>query len=170
MRCDHSLIHSNTLQVRCSRDLYNLRPSFSSRRPGTLHTPDLLSHDPYSRLQNQDWHCDSGVHIALFWEHKEFQDRAIRLWEALAKRYKGNTWVAGYNPLNEPADPEQTRLQAWYERAEKAIRKADPDHILFLDGNTVRSLLHSCPLHVLTTSPTIVFGQRMDYNVLSAHV
>lgn len=38
--------------------------------------------------------------------------------------------------MNEPADPSQVGLQAWYSRAEKAIRQVDPDHILFLDGNT----------------------------------
>lgn len=76
--------------------------------------------------------------MALFWEHREFQDRAVRLWETLAARYKGNTWVAGYNPLNEPTDEEHTRVLEWYERVEKAIRKIDPDHILYWDGNTVR--------------------------------
>ncbi|KAI3543271.1 glucan 1,3-beta-glucosidase [Colletotrichum abscissum] len=86
--------------------------------------------------QNQDWHSDSGISRALFWEFKDFQDRAIQLWEALARHYAGNKVIAGYNPLNEPADPEHTRLIAWYERAEKAIRAIDPDHILFLDGNT----------------------------------
>ncbi|KAG9073729.1 hypothetical protein FS749_014736 [Ceratobasidium sp. UAMH 11750] len=86
--------------------------------------------------QNIDWHCDTGVHRALFWEHIEFQNRAISLWEELARRYKGNTWVAGYNPLNEPTDEEHYRVLAWYERAEKAIHAIDPDHILFWDGNT----------------------------------
>jgi len=43
--------------------------------------------------QNQDWHSDSGVHKALFWQHKEFQDRAVNLWVALAKRYAGNVHV-----------------------------------------------------------------------------
>lgn len=38
--------------------------------------------------------------------------------------------------MNEPADPSHVGLQAWYKRAEKAIREVDPDHILFLDGNT----------------------------------
>lgn len=38
--------------------------------------------------------------------------------------------------MNEPADPDHTALQAWYKRVEKAIREVDPDHILFLDGNT----------------------------------
>lgn len=44
--------------------------------------------------------------------------------------------VAGYNPMNEPADPKHTGLQVFYSRVERAIREVDPDHILFLDGNT----------------------------------
>ncbi|KAF7521915.1 hypothetical protein G7054_g12315 [Neopestalotiopsis clavispora] len=86
--------------------------------------------------QNQDWHSDSGINKALFWEFKDFQDRAIDLWVELAKRYRGNPYIAGYNPLNEPADPEHTRLVDWYARVEKAIRAVDADHILFLEGNT----------------------------------
>ncbi|KAK9418889.1 putative Glycoside hydrolase family 5 domain-containing protein [Seiridium unicorne] len=86
--------------------------------------------------QNQDWHSDSGINKAFFWEFKDFQDRAIDLWLELAKRYRGNPFIAGYNPLNEPADPEHTRLVDWYTRVEKAIRAVDPDHILFLEGNT----------------------------------
>ncbi|KAJ3044390.1 hypothetical protein HDV00_002282 [Rhizophlyctis rosea] len=86
--------------------------------------------------QNQGWHSDSGNNRALFWQHKEFQDRMIKLWEVLAARYKDNGWVAGYNPLNEPADEEHTRLLKWYERLEKAMHAIDPHHIIFLDGNT----------------------------------
>lgn len=86
--------------------------------------------------QNQDWHCDAGINRALFWEFKEFQDRAITLWVEIASRYRGNPFVAGYNPLNEPADPEHVNLVKFYARIEKAIRAVDPEHILFIDGNT----------------------------------
>ncbi|KAA8913590.1 putative glucanase [Sphaerosporella brunnea] len=89
--------------------------------------------------QNPDWHSDNPTNHAAFWDHKDFQDRAIWLWEQLAARYKGNAWVAGYNPLNEPCDSEHTRLVAWYDRVEPAIRAIDPDHILWLDGNTFAS-------------------------------
>lgn len=58
------------------------------------------------------------------------------MWVKIAEHYKDNTWVAGYNPMNEPADPLHYRLQSWYSRVEKAIRNVDPDHILWLDGNT----------------------------------
>ncbi|KAJ9630889.1 endo-1,4-beta-glucanase [Taxawa tesnikishii (nom. ined.)] len=86
--------------------------------------------------QNQGWHCDSGIHKALFWDFKDFQDRAVNLWVELAKHYANNAWIAGYNPMNEPGDPDHVNLQAFYERVEKAIREVDPHHILYLDGNT----------------------------------
>jgi len=73
---------------------------------------------------------------AAFWDHKDFQDRVVWLWETLAKRYKDNSWVAGYNPINEPCDPQHVRLPAFYKRIEKAIRAIDSQHILWLDGNT----------------------------------
>jgi len=72
----------------------------------------------------------------LFWDFKDFQDRIINLWVDIAEHYKHNTWVAGYNPMNEPADPSHVGLQVFYARVEKAIREVDPDHILYLDGNT----------------------------------
>ncbi|ORX40964.1 glycoside hydrolase superfamily [Kockovaella imperatae] len=86
--------------------------------------------------QNCDWHSDAGNDQALFFDHKDFQDRTVLIWEHLAKHYRDNTWVAGYNPLNEPTDEQHVRLLAFYKRVEKAIRKIDPHHLLFLDGNT----------------------------------
>ncbi|KAJ4215722.1 hypothetical protein FSOLCH5_011521 [Fusarium solani] len=86
--------------------------------------------------QSGGWHADNTTTYAAFWDHKDFQDRTVWLWEELAKHYKGNPWVAGYNPINEPADPLHYRLPAFYSRLDKAIRAIDPDHILWLDGNT----------------------------------
>ncbi|KAJ6127658.1 hypothetical protein N7523_003270 [Penicillium sp. IBT 18751x] len=86
--------------------------------------------------QNQDWHSDNPSNYAAFWDYKDHQDRTVWLWEQIAQRYKQNTWVAGYNPLNEPADPSRSLLAPFYARVEKAIRSIDPAHILFLDGNT----------------------------------
>ena len=86
--------------------------------------------------QNGDWHADNTTSYAAFWDYKDHQDRTVWLWEHIAARYRGNPWVAGYNPLNEPCDPQHVRLPAFYARIEKAIRAVDPDHILWLDGNT----------------------------------
>lgn len=85
--------------------------------------------------QNQAWHSDNPTHKALFWEHKHFQDRTVNLWETFARRYKDNPWVAGYNPINEPADPTERQVMPVYARIVAAIRAIDPDHIIFLEGN-----------------------------------
>ena len=86
-------------------------------------------------FQNQHWHSDNPTQVALFWKHKHFQDRVVHLWEVLAERYRGNGWVAGYNLINEPADPTERMLMPVYRRMYDAIRAIDPDHIQFLEGN-----------------------------------
>jgi hypothetical protein len=86
--------------------------------------------------QNQRWHSDNPTHLALFWQHRDFQDRVVRLWEAIADRYRDNTWVGGYNPINEPGDDTRLVVGPFYRRLVDAIRAVDPHHTLFLDGNT----------------------------------
>jgi len=86
--------------------------------------------------QNQRWHSDNPTHLSAFWQHRHFQDRVVHLWEAIADRYKDNTWVAGYNPVNEPADESRQVVGPFYRRLVEAVRAVDPWHTLFLDGNT----------------------------------
>lgn len=85
--------------------------------------------------QNQHWHSDNPTQWSNFWSQRQFQDRVVYLWEAIAERYRDNPWVAGYNPINEPADAWGEALGPFYRRLEAAIRAVDPHHILFLDGN-----------------------------------
>ncbi|MFI6630694.1 glycoside hydrolase family 5 protein [Nonomuraea fuscirosea] len=86
--------------------------------------------------QNHHWHSDNPTHRAAFWEHPHFQDRVVAMWEHIADHYKDNPWVAGYNPINEPADESREVVGPFYRRLVEAIRKIDDRHILFLDGNT----------------------------------
>jgi endoglucanase len=86
--------------------------------------------------QNQHWHSDNPTHVASFWQHRNFQDRAVNLWEAFADRYKDNPWIAGYNPINEPGDVSGRVVGPFYDRLVKAVRSIDQNHVLFLDGNT----------------------------------
>ncbi len=103
----------------------------------------LAAHGLYSLVdlhalpggQNHDWHSDNPTDVPAFWQHRHFQDRVVHLWEALADRYRDRPEVAGYNPVNEPADETGPRLPAFYARLEKAVRAVDPRHVLFLDGN-----------------------------------
>ncbi|MBF0619585.1 MAG: glycoside hydrolase family 5 protein [Candidatus Omnitrophica bacterium] len=83
--------------------------------------------------QNHDWHSDSDGQ-ALFWKNKTFQRRAIALWQFLAKRYRDEPVVAGYDLLNEPILGDSRQLNAYYRDAIKAIRTVDRQHIVFLKG------------------------------------
>ena len=74
--------------------------------------------------------------MPLLWVHRDFQDRVVNLWEHLADHYRGHPGVAGYNLLNEPADESRAVVGPLYQRLVTAVRAVDPDHILFLDGNT----------------------------------
>lgn len=98
---------------------------------------------------NTDWHSDNAIRAALFWEHPHFQDRFVALWEEFARRYKGNPAVAGYDLMNEPATNAPAgrfkldypldfdKINRIYRRAVEAIRKIDPEHIIFLEGDAL---------------------------------
>jgi aryl-phospho-beta-D-glucosidase BglC (GH1 family) len=95
---------------------------------------------------NPDWHSDNAhVHIMLY-HHKLFQDRFVGLWEQMAHRYGKHPALAGYDLMNEPCtrvryedydspDYDWGALNALHRRAAAAIRKINPDHIIFIEGD-----------------------------------
>ena len=85
--------------------------------------------------QNQHWHSDNPTQKAFFWVYKEFQNKVVHLWEVIAEHYKDNPWVAGYDLINEPADPSGEKLVPYYKRLYDAIKKVDPNHIMFIEGD-----------------------------------
>jgi hypothetical protein len=60
--------------------------------------------------QNQDWHSDSGVHKALFWQFIDFQNRMINLWKEIAFHYKGNVHVMPFLPNTPISTDNSSRL------------------------------------------------------------
>ncbi|KAI0364642.1 glycoside hydrolase [Pilatotrama ljubarskyi] len=114
--------------------------------------------------QNGGWHSDAGTHIANFWIHKDFQDRLVWLWTEIAKHYKDETWIAGYNPMNEPADPQHSGLVNFYDRVYEAITSVDPNHMLFLDGNTYATDFSGFPDDAGTRWPNAAYAIH-DYSV-----
>lgn len=85
--------------------------------------------------QNQDWHSDNPTQKAFFWVYKDFQERVLHLWEVIADRYKDQPWVAGYDLINEPADPSGNKVFPYYKQLYNAVRKVDPNHIMFIEGD-----------------------------------
>jgi endoglucanase len=81
------------------------------------------------------------------WESTANQDKIVALWEKLAQRYKDNTWIGGYDIINEPNwnftgtnqngcdENSNAPLRALQLRITKAIRAIDPNHLLIIEGN-----------------------------------
>lgn len=65
-----------------------------------------------------------------FFGKEENIQKTIKLWEAIAVRYNGNEWVAGYDLLNEPGGALGTEQFEVYDRIYKAVRAIDQDHII----------------------------------------
>ncbi len=73
----------------------------------------------------------------ILWTNKKFQDRVVSLWGVLAKRYKDNPYIAGYDIINEPSAPNKKALHSFYEKAIHEIRENDKRHILFIERNVL---------------------------------
>ncbi len=84
--------------------------------------------------------CDAGYDTRprMFYE-KESWDRAVALWEKLARRYCKRWIVGGYELLNEPLSSPLDldilpRLGEFYDTVIAKIRKFDKKHMFFLEG------------------------------------
>ncbi|MBA2946994.1 cellulase family glycosylhydrolase [Streptomyces himalayensis] len=63
----------------------------------------------------------------------------IRLWQELARRYRHDPVIAGYDLLNEPLpgdhrDRYRDQLVRLYQDLISAVRAVDPDHLIILEG------------------------------------
>ena len=72
---------------------------------------------------------DESMDMTMFYDRK-YQDHFVALWEKIARRYKGQPALWGYDLVNEPvcAKPTETGMDslATQVRAARAIRRIDP--------------------------------------------
>ncbi len=90
---------------------------------------------------------DYDITKPSLWEDDENIRKTIALWREIARRYRDNEWVAGYdllgavdwifqsNNTNDCKEVDNTPLKTFYERAIEAIRQVDPNHMFILNGN-----------------------------------
>ena len=81
---------------------------------------------------------DSANDFPELFSESENQQRFIKLWIELAKRYRDETIIIAYGLINEPL-PKQfsqfnDQLEPLYKRTVEAIREVDPFHIISLEG------------------------------------
>jgi len=85
--------------------------------------------------QARDQNAGSAYGEVYFWNYQNFMDRATALWKEIARRYRGDSAIAGYNLLCEPVTHDPARLNHFYWQTIRAIREVDSDHLIVMDGN-----------------------------------
>ncbi|MBI5399623.1 cellulase family glycosylhydrolase, partial [Candidatus Saganbacteria bacterium] len=63
------------------------------------------------------------------------QNFLIQLWQEMARRYQGESTIAGYDLLNEPRPPRDTDWQSLAQRLTASIRTVDRNHIIFVSNS-----------------------------------
>lgn len=109
-----------------------------------------------------EWSRDEGLHVILdmhaapggqtganiddsygypwLYDSPEEQAHLVAIWQRIARRYRENATLLGYDVLNEPIPhfpalaPLNVKLEPLYKKLTAAIREVDQNHILFLGG------------------------------------
>jgi len=88
--------------------------------------------------QASDWNAGSADGEALLLQVQDFQDRTAGLWGAVARRYRDEPTVMGYEILNEPVTRDAVevgRMNDLTRSCLAAIRREDGDHIVIVNGD-----------------------------------
>jgi endoglucanase len=70
----------------------------------------------------------------LLWKSEVSRRKTVILWKAIARRYRDNPTVAGYDLLNESVPHKDRHLLELYKRIIAAVRETDPNHVVYLEG------------------------------------
>jgi endoglucanase len=70
---------------------------------------------------------------AELWTSGAFKDQTVAWWKAMAARYRDQPAVAGYDLINEAFSAPQDQLMRFYDVLYRAVREADPRHLVILE-------------------------------------
>lgn len=90
--------------------------------------------------QNDGDISDSDGTARLWTETETYWPPTVKIWKEIARRYKDETIIIGYDLINEPVTPSgvdvgNPMLAQLYLQLADAIREVDKNHILFIEGN-----------------------------------
>jgi len=93
--------------------------------------------------QNTTRPADNPTGYPGLWASRDCQDRAVALWEAMARRYRGRPSLLGHNLMNEPQvnqhgeqDPgeQAAAMNRLCHRLAASLRAIDPDAWIVIEG------------------------------------
>lgn len=96
----------------------------------------LLSLHAAPGAQARDWNAESAYGEAFLWEHDYFRARTCEVLQRIAGRYRDDETVIGTEVLNEPLVWDDDDIfHKFNMEAVRAVRQADPNHIIVVNGN-----------------------------------
>ncbi len=75
---------------------------------------------------------------ARLWIEPAYRTQTVALWKYIANRYKNETWIGGYDLINETAydlGAGNVLLRQLYIDITTAIRQVDTNHLIYAEGN-----------------------------------
>lgn len=75
---------------------------------------------------------------ARLWTEPAYRTQTIALWKHIAERYKNETWIGGYDLINETAydlGAGNVLLRQLFIDITTAIREVDTNHLIYAEGN-----------------------------------
>lgn len=107
---------------------------------------------------------------AYFWLTSDWQQQYLATWEFVARRFRDDSGVAGYDLINEPhAFPllpirfDKDQLFPFYARAITALGAVDPNHLFIIEGDALGDLPTSV---VPLSAPDLVYSSHLYTGVL----
>ena len=83
-----------------------------------------------------------NVSTAYFWLSSDWQQQLLDTWQFVARRFRGDSGIAGYDLYNEPHSLpllpvrfDKDQLWPFYQRAVEAVGAVDPNHLFFLEND-----------------------------------
>jgi aryl-phospho-beta-D-glucosidase BglC (GH1 family) len=98
-------------------------------------------HGAYGSQNGLDHSGQQNNEGGQLFNNQENRAKTVRLWEEIARHFKGNPAVAAYDLLNEPigagsTEEARTEKLQWdfFDELYKAIRAVDPNHIIMMEA------------------------------------
>ena len=129
--------------------------------------------DMHGVLGGQSTSDDTGyANQNQYWTSTTDQANTQAMWSAIAAHYRGNAWVAGYDLLNEPTGtPSDAAVLTVLKNLYTAVRAADPDHIIFMEGTWGNSDWDMLPNPSSVGWTNVVYEMHeYQYNATDANV
>ena len=115
--------------------------------------------------QGTDVNIADALQPLDLWNRAVYRDITVRLWEAVAARYKNDARVAMYDLINEPNNvPSNPPIHDLFQRLITAVRAQGDNHLLLIEGNGFGNDFNYLEPFTFANAPNLVYNSHRYSN------